>query len=245
VRSRAGKAFDPVIATLLADEAPDILTVSTGRSVWDDTLAAEPTAPLVLRGPAVDEALAAIGDFTDLVSPYLVGHSSGVAALASDAAERLGLGAADVLGLRRAGLLHDLGRVAVPAGLWQKPGPLTADEWERVRLHAYHTERVLSRAPELAGIAVSCGRHHERLDGSGYHRACGSAELPPASRVLAAADAFHAMTEPRPHRAPLTTAEATGALVADSEHGRLDVNAVGSVLEAAVSASPTSRGRRA
>ena len=233
IRSRAGKAFDPAIATLLADEAIDVLSVAHGRSVWEDTMAAEPGPPLMLNGAALDEALAAIGDFADLASPYLVGHSSGVADLASAAGERLGLDVGEVRDLRRSALLHDLGRVAVPPAIWQKAGPLTTDDWERVRLHAYHTERVLSPAPDLAVLAVTAGRHHERLDGSGYHRGCGATEMPPTARVLAAADAYHAMTEPRPHRAPLPDVRAVEALGEEASRGRLDVDAVAGVLEAA------------
>ena len=79
--------------------------------------------------------------------------------------------------IRRAGPLHDLGRVAVHARIWQKPGPLTADEWEQVRLHPYHTERVLSRSPFLSALSPIAAAHHERLDGSGYHRGATGPEL--------------------------------------------------------------------
>jgi HD-GYP domain-containing protein (c-di-GMP phosphodiesterase class II) len=102
-----------------------------------------------------------------------------------------------------------------------------------VRLHAYHTERVLSPAPDLADLAVTCGRHHERLDGSGYHRGCGATEMSLGARVLAAADAYHAMTEPRPYRAPLAHARAADALGEEARGGRLDVDTVAGVLEAA------------
>ncbi|MBA2312782.1 MAG: hypothetical protein H0V97_08285 [Actinobacteria bacterium] len=81
----------------------------------------------------------------------------------------------------------DVGRVAVPARIWQETAPLTPDDWERVRLHAYHSERVLSRSLFLAALAPAATAHHERLDGSGYHRGMGEAELTPAARVLAAA----------------------------------------------------------
>ena len=100
----------------------------------------------------------------------------------------------------RGALVHDVGRVAVPVRIWKKAGPLTPDDWERVRLHAYHSERVLSRSPFLAALAPVATSHHERLDGSGYHRGAAAAELLPPARLLAAADAYHAMTEPRPHR---------------------------------------------
>ena len=100
-----------------------------------------------LEGAAIDRALAAMGDFADLASPYLVGHSAGVAQVAGAAAERCHAHGVDPVAVRRAALVHDLGRVAVPLRIWHKPGPLAPDEWERVRLHAYHSERVLSHSP--------------------------------------------------------------------------------------------------
>ena len=187
----------------------------------------------MLEGDAIERALAAMGDFADLISPYLAGHSAGVAELASAAARRCGLRPAEVSGVRRAALVHDLGRVAVSPRIWQKPGPLSADEWEQVRLHAYHAERVLSRSPFLAELAGVAGAHHERLDGSGYHRGAPGAALGTPARVLAAADAYHAMTEPRPHREALASERAAEELAREAGAGRLDADAVASVLEAA------------
>lgn len=212
IRARAGGAFDPAIAAVLADEAADVLALDGERPAWEEVLAAEPGPVLILRGPAVEEALAAMGDFADLASPYLVGHAAGVAELAAAAARRLGLPAADVVAVRRAALVHDVGRVAVPARIWQKAGPLTPDEWERVRLHAYHSERVFCRSPFLAALAPVATSHHERRDGSGYHRGSTAAALPPPARLLAAADAYHAMTEPRPHREALPPRRAADLL---------------------------------
>jgi len=107
-----------------------------------------------------------------------------------------------------------------------------------VRLHPYHTERVLSRSPFLAALAPVAGAHHERLDGSGYHRACRGAELPLPARVLAAADAYHAMTEPRPHREPLSRERAAEILAEEASSGRLDADAVAAVVEAAGQRAP-------
>ena len=109
-------------------------------------------------------------DFVDVKSPFTLGHSRGVAALAAAAAAHAGLRGDEAAALRRAALVHDLGRVGVPNGVWDKPGPLSDAEWERVRLHSYYTERILARSPALAPLADDRGMHHERLDGSGYHR---------------------------------------------------------------------------
>ncbi len=143
-----------------------------------------------------------------------------------------------VTAIRRAALLHDLGRVAIHARIWQKPGPLTADEWEQVRLHPYHTERVLSRSPFLSALSPIAEAHHERLDGSGYHRRATGRELRCPERLLAAADAYHAMTEPRPHRHPLPPERAAQILAEEASAGRLDPDAVAAVLQAAGQRAP-------
>ena len=103
-----------------------------------------------------------------------------------------------------------MGRVGVSAAVWEKPGPLTSGEWEQVRLHSYHTERLLARIPAFSELARTAASDHERLDGSGYHRGVGAAQLSPVARVLAAADVWCAMTEPRAHR-PVRARERSGA----------------------------------
>ena len=233
IRERAGHAFDPSVAACLAAEAGEVLALEGDGSAWEETLACEPRPRLTLEGGALDRALAAMGDFADLVSPYFLGHSGGVAELAAAAAERSRLTPAEIVLIRRAGLVHDLGRVAVPVRIWQKRGRLTADEWERVRLHAYYTDRFLTNSPFLAELAPVASTHHERLDASGYHRGLTSATLARPARLLAAADAYHAMTEPRPHRAPLSPKQAADVLGEQCRVGLFDADAVAAVLEAA------------
>jgi HD-GYP domain-containing protein (c-di-GMP phosphodiesterase class II) len=160
-----------------------------------------------------------------------------VAELAEAAAWRLGLPGEEVAIVRRAALLHDLGRAAISSAIWDRPGPLSAADRERVRLHPYYTERTLARSATLAPLGRLAGAHHERLDGSGYHRACGAAELPTAARLIAAADVFEAMTEPRPHRPAHTAEGAAAELTAQAQAGRLDAAAVEAVLAAAGQAS--------
>jgi len=231
VRRRGGQAFDPRIATLLADEAAAILALDD--PAWDQVIDAEPGPRLTLDEPATDRALAAIADFADLISPYLVGHSSGVAELAVSAGRLCGYPEAELAALRRAALVHDVGRVAVPAGIWQKPGPLTQHEWERVRLHAYHSERILCRSPYLAELVPAATTHHERIDGSGYHRGTTAAALTPPARLLAVADVYHAMTEPRPYREAHSSAQAAELLADEGRAGRLDPDSIDAVLAAA------------
>ena len=235
VHERAGHAFDPEVAACCAEHASELLAIDEGGSSWDDVLAWEPSPQLALDGESVDRALGAMGSFADLVSPYLSGHSIGVGELAGMAAQRCGIDAVGAVTIRRAGFLHDLGRVAVHPRIWQKPGPLTADEWEQVRLHPYHTERVLSRSPFFSALCPIADAHHERLDGSGYHRGVNGSALGLPARLLAAADAYHAMTEPRPHRAPHPPEEAARLLAEEVSAGRLDAHAVTAVLERRVS----------
>ncbi len=233
VSRRAGGAFDPAVVAILVDDAVAILDVDPGTSPWESTLAQEPAPWSMLEGEEIDRALAAVGHFADLAVPALVGHSDGVAELGRAAAGLSSPDAGHGVTIHRAALVHDLGRVAVPVRIWEKADPLTADDWERVRLHAYHTERVLVRSPFLSGLATVASGHHERLDGSGYHRGVGAASLDPASRLLAAADAYHAMTEPRPHRPALSPEEAAKNLTEEAGAGRLAPEAVAVVLEAA------------
>ncbi len=193
----------------------------------------------MLDGPAIDRALRAMGAFSDLVSHYLSGHSSGVADLAATAAELHGFAGEEVKAIRRAGFVHDIGRTAISPRVWNKPGSLNADEREQVRLHPYHTERVLSRSPFLAEIGSIAMAHHERSDGSGYHRALDVTSLSPASRLLAAADAFQSKIEPRPYREALSPEKATSTLAEKAKQGGFDPAMVTAIAEAAGQKPPT------
>ncbi len=235
VRERAGRAFDPdVVATL----STDLLGPEPEGSVWLETLALEPAPELVMSGPAIDRALAALGSFADLIAPCFTSHCATVADLASQAAAARGLPAEQVAAAHRAGLLHDLGRVAVATHVWIKPGPLTADEWEHVRLHAHHTERVLAPSPRLAALGAIAGAHHERLDGSGYHRGTGAPSLGAPARLVAAADAYRTAVEPRPHRDARAPAEAARHVAELARAHLLDGPSVASVLDVAGQVAP-------
>jgi HD-GYP domain-containing protein (c-di-GMP phosphodiesterase class II) len=233
LQRRSGKAFDPAVVAGFLSRGTELLSLLEVDSPWDRALEAEPGERPVLSGRRLDEALRAMGDFADLKSPYTVGHSGGVADLAARAAERCGLPSDDVIATRRAGWVHDIGRVAVSSAIWDKPGPLTRSEWEQVRLHAYHADRVLAREGLLESIGRIASMHHERLDGSGYFRQALARQQPPTARVLAVADAYHAMTEPRPHRAAMAPEQAAAELRAEVKAGRLDSEALRGVLEAA------------
>jgi HD-GYP domain-containing protein (c-di-GMP phosphodiesterase class II) len=224
---RRGRAYDPaVVDAVRAVGVPD----ADERPVWEDVLAAEPE-PVRRVGPvALDRALAAVGDFADLRSTWTRGRSTRLAEIADAAGRACGLAAADVAALRRAALVADLGAVGVPTGVWDRPGPLGVEETERVRLHPYLTERVLDRCDGLRPVAVLAGAHHERLDGSGYHRGSTAAQLPSPARLLAAADVWTALGEDRPYRPGHVPAQARDVLWAEVTAGRLDGTAVEAVL---------------
>lgn len=240
IRSRSGRAFDPDVVSIFLDNADEVLgPAEPPATAWDDVLDAEPQPQLMLHGPAIDRALRAMGAFSDLVSPYLSGHSAGVADLAATAAELHGLTDDEVTAIRRAGFVHDIGRTAVSSRVWNKPGSLTAHEREQTRLHPYHTDRVLSRSPFLSEIGAIAMAHHERLDGSGYHRALDATSLSPSSRLLATADAYQSKIEPRPYREALSPDEATSTLVEKARQGGFDPPMVTAIAEAAGQKPPT------
>jgi HD-GYP domain-containing protein (c-di-GMP phosphodiesterase class II) len=230
---RAGSGLDPQAVAAFRSLGDRVYNDLDAPSIWEAALLAEPGPQPVVGEERLDACLSAIADFADLKSMWTIGHSRGVARLAEEAAVVAGLAAADVLLLRRAALVHDIGRVAVPVNVWAKPGPLTRDEHEQVRLHAYHSERVLDVAAGLRPLARLAGSHGERCDGSGYHRGSRAGDLPLTAWLLAAADCYQAMREPRAHRPALSPMAAADELCRDAEAGRLAPEAVHAVLIAA------------
>ena len=233
VERRLGSAYDPRLAGLAAQHLNAILAELDDTRIWEQALEAEPFPQIWIAGERVDSAFAAIAAFTDLKSPWLREHSTGVADLAEAAAWRLGLPADTVTLIRRAALAHDLGRVGVSNAIWEKPGGLGFGEWERVRLHPHFTERAFAQSPALAPIGLVAGSHHERLDGSGYQRGTRGPALDRGARILAAADCYAAMREARPYRPALDAEAAEAELIRESDEGRLDREAVDAVLAAA------------
>jgi HD-GYP domain-containing protein (c-di-GMP phosphodiesterase class II) len=208
-RRRRGKQFDPQVAAVLVDD-PAVLPAPAETSSWSEVIRSEPGLAVLLEDDQFDTALAAIASFVDLKSPYFLGHARAVADLAAAAGAGVGLPADDVQRLRRAGLVHDFGRLGVSNAILDKREPIGAGEWERLQLQAYITERMLQQSEALAPLARSA--------------------LPPQlARLLDAANAYQAMREPRPHREALAAEDAERELRA----GQFDADAVDAVLTAA------------
>ncbi|MEA2901674.1 MAG: hypothetical protein QOH36_1561 [Actinomycetota bacterium] len=231
VRARSGTHFDPAIAAAVEPD-PEALFAGLDEDTIDRVLDAEPVERPPLTDDELDRVLEAIADFCDLRCPFFAGHGRGTAELVAAAAAHLHLPPDQATLARRAALVHDVGRFGVPGSVWDKPGSLTSSDRERMRMHVYYVERIFNRPEPLRRIGLLAATHHERMDGSGYHRGVGGPMLSVPARVLAAADAYHAMTQPRPHRGPMTDGDAARQLRRDAGEGRLDPAATDAVLAA-------------
>lgn len=233
LQASAGKRLDPTVAAVFAADAPALLSEACSGDPRLRIPEVEPEPAVQIDPPDLALVAAAFGDLADIKTPFTHGHSAEVARLSVAAATRLRLDRETTAHLQVAAHLHDLGRGGVSNAVWEKAAPLTIAEWEQVRMHTYYTERILSASAALAPVARIACLHHERLDGSGYHRACRGSAIGTAARVLAAADAFQAMTQRRPHRAAHDLDHARHELLGEARRGRLDSDAVTAVLDAA------------
>jgi HD-GYP domain-containing protein (c-di-GMP phosphodiesterase class II) len=233
VHRRRGAHLDPAMCDAFAAHSDAVFAALESEDLLAAASAAEPPPPARVGAGGLDRMCQAFAAFADLKGTHLLGHSMHVTELAQRAAELLGLGGETVTRIRTAALLHDVGRVGVPSSIWDRPGPLGPADWERVRLHSYWTGRILSRCPALAEVSGLAGAHHERLDGSGYHRGARGAELSRSERLLAAADVFASLTEERPYRPARGLGEAAAELEAEVAAGRLDGESAAALIAAA------------
>jgi putative nucleotidyltransferase with HDIG domain len=220
-RRRRGRWFDPALVDAFG-------AIRRDRDFWaalaaPDVSAWEPPERVVAVDEArLDRIAEAFARVVDAKSPYTARHSERVAELAVGAAAVLGFGAVGLRDLRRAALLHDIGKLAISNRILDKPGKLTEDEFAKVREHPLYSLRILERAPCFASIAWIAAAHHERLDGSGYPFGLSAETLTTPMRVLAVADVYEALTAERPYREALAHETAIEILGREA----LDVDAV-------------------
>lgn len=238
VRQSAGGWLDPAIAAEFEAHGSALLDEIEHVDVLEAVMEAEPHPRRTIAEADLSAFVRCFGDMVDLKSTFTFGHSKGVAELTEQAALRLGCDAKEAREWTYAAMLHDLGRAGVPGGIWEKSGSLSVTERERMQLHPYYTERILVRVPRFSALAQIAGMHHERQDGTGYHRGAVAREVALPARIVAAADALHTWMEPRPHRDALSRDEAAARLVGDATRGGFDVDVVRAVVEAAGGESP-------
>jgi HD-GYP domain-containing protein (c-di-GMP phosphodiesterase class II) len=233
VRERKGSVYAPQLVEIFFDHAEELCQDLDQEPSWQAVLELEPGPKETLTEEQLDKACRAFADFVDIKSTYTLTHSSGVAALAAEAGRLSGLPASDVTSLWRAALLKEIGRTGISSSIWEKTSVLTSREWERVRMHTYYTERIFAQTPALAKLGALASLHHERLDGSGYHRGLPAASQSLAARILSAADVYRSLTEARPYRSAFEPEAAAKEMQKLVRERKLDGDAVKHVLSAA------------
>jgi HD-GYP domain-containing protein (c-di-GMP phosphodiesterase class II) len=219
---RGGKWFDPQLVAFAVEYEIELnrLRALDGAALKGEAQDVEPGDLALLAGPgALDRIALGFAEVVDAKSPFTAEHSYRMSDLAIRIAQRLGYDATGLASLRRAALLHDIGKLSVPNSILDKPGPLTAEEWEVVRLHPYYTQRILLHIRGFKQIAHIAAAHHERLDGRGYYRGLKAAQIPLGAQILATADMFDALTAERPYRPALPEETALRIMERDRDTG--------------------------
>ncbi len=233
IARKAGVAYPRALADGVARHAADWLARLDRDETWRDEVPADSGSRR--RGVALE----LVADVVDLKLPWLAGHSRRVAAAARDCAAAMGLDAASRLRCYRAALLHGVGRAAIPNGVWNAPGPLTASAREQTRLAPYWTGRAAGRIGRLAGDAEIASYVGERLDGSGHFRNCLGAAIPLEGRIVACAAAWIALRSARPWRPAFALEQARAQLQGEARAGRFDAGVADALCGAgALSAAP-------
>jgi HD-GYP domain-containing protein (c-di-GMP phosphodiesterase class II) len=243
-RERRDRTYDPAIADVFLAHGREWLVRLEALEPWDTVMDLEPQPRRVLDGETLDNALLMAADFIDLKSPFMGGHSRRCAQLAEASARVLGFSDEAISTLRHAALVHDFGTTAVPNSIWDKRSSLTRAEFDRVELHPMLTEQMLRRSPALATLNPVASAHHEKSDGSGYHKRVRADAVDPAAAVLAATEVYVGMTSERADRAAFTPEDAANELRKLTSSGVLEPRAARAVLVAAGHGEPTAPVRR-
>jgi HD-GYP domain-containing protein (c-di-GMP phosphodiesterase class II) len=203
VQARSGRWFDPelVAATMSLSKQGILWLGLDSKDLLENVLVMEPEERRLIADDAtVDSICLAFADIIDAKSPFTYQHSNGVADAAMDIAIHFGMNELEKKQLRRAALMHDIGKLSVPNSILEKPGKLTDEEWQVVRDHPYYTFQILKRVPAFKSFSGDAAAHHERLDGTGYWRRLSGSSISTTARILAVADVFDALRAKRPYR---------------------------------------------
>jgi HD-GYP domain-containing protein (c-di-GMP phosphodiesterase class II) len=206
IQARNGRWFDPdlVAATMSLSKQGILWLGLDSKDLLENVLVMEPEERRLIADDAtVDSICLAFADIIDAKSPFTYQHSNGVADAATDIAIHFGMNEFQKKQLRRAALMHDIGKLSVPNSILEKPGKLTDEEWQIVRDHPYYTFQILKRVPAFKSFSSDAAAHHERLDGSGYWRRLSGTNISLVARILAVADVFDALRAKRPYREAL------------------------------------------
>ena len=230
---RRDRTYDPMLADVFVANGAAWFERLAKTEPWDAVLELEPKPRKLLEGAALDDALMVAADFIDLKSPYMGGHSRRCAQLSEDAARVLEFSEDDATMLRRAALVHDFGTTGVSNSILDKRGPLTRAEFDRIEHHPMLTEQMLRRSAALAALNPVASAHHEKCDGSGYHKRLRADGAAPGACVLAATEIYVGLTTDRADRAAFAAEEAAAELRRLAQQGVLQQRATLAVLAAA------------
>lgn len=219
IERRAGIWFDPALAerflAIAAD--PQFWATLAAPDLEEWVIALEPQKrSIVVDDDYLDDIAAAFAKVVDAKSPFTGGHSDRVALFADMIAEQFGFSDERRRWLKRAALLHDIGKLGVSNQILDKPGKLDPDEWREIRQHPAIGEQILARIGAFASLAQIAGAHHERLDGKGYPRGLGADAIGLETRIVTTADVFDALTAERPYRAAMPVSKAFAIMDADA-----------------------------
>jgi putative nucleotidyltransferase with HDIG domain len=240
VQKRSGLWFDPELVKAAA-------SLAGNGTLWKELESRELLQKVALLEPeyrrvtatdeAIDRICIAFADVIDAKSPFTYRHSNGVAEAAVEIGEYLGMNPRSVKMLRRAALLHDIGKLSVPNAILEKPGKLTGAERVIVKAHPYYTLEVLKKIPGFERLSEDAAAHHEKLDGSGYWRGLRAEQLSRYARILAVADIFDALHSKRPYRDGLPLDQVFQILRKDAPHA-LDLPCVEALIAAKTKSEP-------
>ena len=228
IAAKSGLMFEPRLVELFREISSresfwfDLDSPRIGSLVLAELAGNEDARDITLKTDTALEFSRFIAQLIDFRSRFTATHSSGVAACCVALAARAGLPAGELDLIRVAGYLHDLGKLAVPAELIEKPGKLTVSEMNVMKSHTYLSYHILTKVAGLERVAVWASFHHERLNGTGYPFRKKGAEIPPQARIIAVADIFTALTEDRPYRKAMAPKTAVAILADMAAHGLVD-----------------------